>query len=74
VNRAYVTQPNGKVESVIIHRFWPDSHPEPQPGGVVYVPVRPPGDSQSLLTQASTMASVLTALASLAVVVTQIKK
>jgi hypothetical protein len=73
VSRAYVTQPNGKVESVIIHRFWPDSHPEPQPGGVVYVPASA-ADSQSLLTQASTMASVLTALASLVVVITQLKK
>jgi len=73
VSRSYVTQPNGKVESVIIHRFWPDSHPEPQAGGVVYVPTRA-GDSTNLLTQAGTMASVLTALASLVVVITQIKK
>jgi protein involved in polysaccharide export with SLBB domain len=74
VSRAYVTQPNGKVESVIIHRLWPDSHPDPQAGGVVYVPERPPGDGMSLLTQAGTMASVLTALASLVVVITQLKK
>jgi hypothetical protein len=58
---------------VVIHRFWPDSHPDPQPGGVVYVPEKAP-DATSFLSQASTMASVLTALASLVVVVTQIKK
>jgi polysaccharide export outer membrane protein len=74
VNRAYVTQPNGKVESVIIRRFWPDSHPEPQPGGVVNVPQKDAGDVTSILAQAGTMASVLTALASLVVVITQIKK
>jgi protein involved in polysaccharide export with SLBB domain len=73
LSRAYVTQPNGKVESVITHRFWPDSRPNPQPGGVVYVPQKE-GDSTSFLTQASTMASVLTALASLVVVATQLKK
>jgi len=74
VSRAYVTQPNGKVESVIIRRFWPDAHPEPQAGGVVYVPQRDGSDGKDLLTQASTMASVLTALASLVVVITQLKK
>lgn len=73
VSRAYVTQPNGKVESVITHRLWPDSRPKPEAGGVVVVPERE-GDSTSLLTQAGTMASVLTALASLVVVVTQLKK
>lgn len=72
-NRAYVTQPNGKVESVVTHKFWPDSKPKPEAGGVVLVPEKE-GDSTSLLTQASTMASVLTALASLVVVITQIKK
>jgi protein involved in polysaccharide export with SLBB domain len=73
LNRAYVTQPNGKVESVIIRRFWPDSHPTPQPGGVVVVPAKDATD-QNFLTQASSMAGVLTALASLVVVVTQLKK
>jgi polysaccharide biosynthesis/export protein len=73
VSRAYVTQPNGKVESVITHRFWPDSRPTPEAGGVVVVPDKE-GDAQSLLSQAGTMASVLTALASLVVVVTQLKK
>jgi len=72
-SRAYVTQPNGKVESVVTHRFWPDARPSPQPGGVVYVPQKE-GDSGNFLAQASTMASVLTALASLAVVVTQLTK
>ena len=74
VSRAYVTQPNGKVESVIIRRFWPDSHPDPQPGGVVFVPQKDPADATNFLTQAGTMASVLTALASLVVVITQLKK
>ena len=74
VSRAYVTQPNGKVESVIIRRFWPDAHPKPQAGGVVFVPQRDSGDGKDFLAQAGTMASVLTALASLVVVITQLKK
>lgn len=73
INRSYVTQPNGKVESVITHKFWPDWRPKPEAGGVVVVPEKE-GGSTDLLTQASTMASVLTALASLVVVITQIKK
>ena len=72
-SRAYVTQPNGKVESVITHKFWPDSRPAPEAGGVVFVPQKE-GDSLNFLAQAGTMASVLTALASLLVVLTQLKK
>ena len=73
-SRAYVTQPNGKVESVIKRRFWPDSHPAPQAGGVVFVPQRDPTDGVNFLAQAATMTSVLTALAALAAVISQIKK
>ena len=72
-NRAYVTQPNGKVESVQVRRFWPDSHPAPQAGGVVVVPQRDV-EVKDFLSQASTMASVLTALASLVAVIATIKK
>jgi protein involved in polysaccharide export with SLBB domain len=36
--RAYVTQPNGKVESVVARTFWPDATPVPKPGSVVFVP------------------------------------
>jgi protein involved in polysaccharide export with SLBB domain len=74
VSRAYVTQPNGKVESVVKRRFWPDSHPAPQAGGVVMVPEKSPADAANFLAQAATMTSVLTALAALAAVIAQIKK
>jgi protein involved in polysaccharide export with SLBB domain len=36
--RAYVTQPNGKVETVSRRRFFPDGRPKPRPGSVVMVP------------------------------------
>jgi protein involved in polysaccharide export with SLBB domain len=75
VSHAYVTQPNGKVESVNRRRFWPDSHPTPQAGGVVYVPQRDPADAaKDLITQASTMTSVLTGLAALLAAIAAVRK
>ncbi|HET9455499.1 MAG TPA: SLBB domain-containing protein, partial [Gemmatimonadaceae bacterium] len=38
LGRAFVLQPNGKVESVVRRRFLPDSEPTPGPGAVVTVP------------------------------------
>ncbi|HUF66114.1 MAG TPA: SLBB domain-containing protein [Gemmatimonadaceae bacterium] len=39
-SRAYVTQPNGKVEAVVRRSFAPDAIPRPRAGGRVYVPER----------------------------------
>ncbi|HKO18153.1 MAG TPA: SLBB domain-containing protein, partial [Acidobacteriaceae bacterium] len=39
-NRAYVVQPNGKVESISRRPFFPDGKPVPRPGSVVMVPER----------------------------------
>jgi protein involved in polysaccharide export with SLBB domain len=36
--RAYVVQPNGKVESISRRLFLPDGRPKPRPGSVVIVP------------------------------------
>ncbi|MEO7648774.1 MAG: hypothetical protein ABIV11_11175, partial [Gemmatimonadaceae bacterium] len=65
LGRAYVTQPNGKVEASLKRRFVPDDHPEPRPGGVIYVPERDPGERDSLTvfsTAFTTIASVLGSL------------
>ena len=37
-NRAFVVQPNGKVESISRHFLFPDGMPKPRPGSVVMVP------------------------------------
>jgi protein involved in polysaccharide export with SLBB domain len=44
VKRAYVTQPNGKVDARESNFLLPDGMPEPQAGSVVYVPERDPAD------------------------------
>lgn len=47
-SRAYVVQPNGKVESV--RRRWfilPDGQPQPEPGAVIIVPMREEGERRS---------------------------
>ncbi|HKP15703.1 MAG TPA: SLBB domain-containing protein [Gemmatimonadaceae bacterium] len=44
LDRAYVTQASGKVESVTPHRFAPDGKPTPGAGSVVYVPQEDPSD------------------------------
>lgn len=42
VSRAYVTQPNGKVEAVQRRPLAPDVQPRPRAGGTVFVPQRDP--------------------------------
>ncbi|MGI8401290.1 MAG: SLBB domain-containing protein [Gemmatimonadaceae bacterium] len=44
LGRAYVTQPNGKVESRSPHFLLPDGTPKPTAGSTVYVPERDPAD------------------------------
>ena len=44
VGRAYVTQPNGKVEARQSHFLLPDGIPKPSAGSTVYVPERDPSD------------------------------
>jgi len=42
VGRAYVTQPNGKVDARESRFLLPDYIPDPQPGGTVFVPAKSP--------------------------------
>lgn len=55
--RAFVTQPNGKVEARRDRGIFPDAMPEPRPGATVYVPER------SAATIGSSFASIATTAA-----------
>jgi protein involved in polysaccharide export with SLBB domain len=74
-NRAYVTQPGGKVQSVR-SRFWvvPDSKPTPEAGAAIFVPQR---DSlfkgRDWLAAATSFAQIIAALATTVLVVNNIK-
>lgn len=66
VSRAYVTQPNGKVDSRQARFLLPDGIPKPQAGSTVFVPDRDPLDRPTdLLASAGVIAQVLAGLATL---------
>ena len=68
--RAYVTQANGKVESV--HRtMLVKVHPEPGPGSVVFVPEKDPTDKKDYTAMAGSVAQILASLVAIVVVVTR---
>ena len=71
--RAFVTQPNGKLESRRDRWIFPDWVPEPRPGGIVYVPER--GDSSggsSFAAFAMTATQILGSLIGVIVLVNQL--
>jgi protein involved in polysaccharide export with SLBB domain len=73
-HRTYVTQPNGKVESVRRHwSFFPDGKPSPQPGGVVFVPTKDPNDRKDWLGIVGSVAQILASLTTVIVVVLRTK-
>jgi protein involved in polysaccharide export with SLBB domain len=64
--RAYVRQPSGKVESVRRRFLLADGKPDPLAGGVIFVPEKTPKVAgPGALAVVGTLATVLTALASL---------
>ncbi len=70
VRRAYVTQPNGKVEAHENNFLLPDGIPKPLPGSTVFVPERDPGDKPfDLLTSAGSIASILATLVTLVIAI-----
>jgi polysaccharide export outer membrane protein len=70
VKRAYVTQPNGKVESRQSHFLLPDGIPAPQPGSTVIVPNRDPLDKPlDIFTSLGTITQVIAGLATLIIAV-----
>jgi len=71
VKRAYVTQPNGKVQARENHFLLPDGVPRPLPGSTVFVPDRDasqPGTA-ALLANISSAVQVLATLVALVVAV-----
>jgi polysaccharide export outer membrane protein len=58
--RLYVTQPNGKVQSVK-RKWWffPDSKPKPQPGGIVFAPEKDPADKKDWIALAASIAGIV---------------
>jgi hypothetical protein len=60
VGRSYVTQPNGKVESVQRRRFLPDGIPTPRAGSTVVVPAGAGGIG--VLAAASQTSAILSGL------------
>jgi polysaccharide biosynthesis/export protein len=60
LGRAYVTQPNGKVEAHEANFLLPDGMPKPRAGSTVYVPERDPNEKPfDLLQSAGAVASIL---------------
>ena len=71
--KAFVTQPNGKIETRQVRSFFPDAIPEPQPGAIVYVPERgEPSATTSFAAIATTMAQLLGAIATVLVLANQL--
>lgn len=69
-DRAYVTQPNGKVESRTPHFLLPDGVPKPMAGSTIFVPERDAADrGLDVATIVGTLSSVLAALATLVLAV-----
>ena len=72
--RTFVTQPNGKVESVRKHWwFIPDSRPDPLPGSTVFVPTKDPNDRKDWLGIVGSVAQILASLTTVIVVVLRTK-
>ncbi len=67
-DRAYVTQADGSVESIVEKRFRPDVIPVPTPGSVVFVTERDTTDRGDNVQRLAVFAQVIGALATLVVV------
>jgi len=70
VKRAYVTQPNGKVEARQSHFLLPDGIPTPQPGSTIIVPNRDPLEKPvDYIASIGTLSQVLVGLVGLVLAV-----
>jgi protein involved in polysaccharide export with SLBB domain len=67
LGRAYVTQPNGKVETRSPHFLLPDGIPQPKAGSTVFVPERDPADRVDLLANAGAIAQIAATLVTLVI-------
>jgi protein involved in polysaccharide export with SLBB domain len=68
LSRAYVTQPNGQVESVSRHTILPDGLPRPRPGSSVFVPERDPADRRDYVAAVTATAQIVASLVAILVV------
>ncbi|HEY4218292.1 MAG TPA: SLBB domain-containing protein [Gemmatimonadaceae bacterium] len=68
VNRSYVTQPDGSVESVRARRFLPDDIPVPKPGSVVYVTENTTPDKSDPIARWSIIAQIVGSLVTIAAI------
>jgi len=67
-SRAYVTQPNGKVEARAPHFLVPDGVPQPKAGSTIFVPERDPADKPfDFLTNAGSIAQILATVVTLVI-------
>jgi protein involved in polysaccharide export with SLBB domain len=69
--RTYVTQPNGKVESVNKRFLLPDSNPRPLAGAMVFVPERDPEDRRDYTAILGVAAQILASVVTIVVVSTR---
>ncbi|HEX5831765.1 MAG TPA: SLBB domain-containing protein [Gemmatimonadaceae bacterium] len=69
VRRAFVTQPNGKVESAPSRVFAEVRSPRPRPGSRIIVPERAPGDRRDFLAVAGTLTQILASLVTVILVI-----
>jgi protein involved in polysaccharide export with SLBB domain len=68
IKRAYVTQPNGKVEARQSNFLLPDGMPKPDAGSTVFVPERDPGDRPlDFLQSAGALAQIAATLVTLVI-------
>jgi polysaccharide biosynthesis/export protein len=69
--RSYVTQPNGKVESVRRRFLLADGKPTPKAGAVVFVPEKIPTPPKETAATLGALAAILASLTTVAVVLTR---
>jgi protein involved in polysaccharide export with SLBB domain len=68
IDRSYVTQPDGSVESVRGRRFLPDAMPVPKPGSVVYVTENTAPDKTDPIARWSIIAQIVGSLVTIAAI------
>ena len=66
--RAYVTQPDGSVESLVERAFRPDDVPVPRPGSVVVVTDKDPTDHTDSTARLAVLAQIVGGLVTLAAI------
>src|SRR5262249_178277 len=69
LQRAYVTQPDGSVESIHDRFLWPDAVPEPRPGSIVYVTERDPNDKGIDIAKFGVIAQIIGSLVTIVAIV-----